>query len=112
MLHFENCTFARRKPLHRLLYLFPELLSEKLSFRIEGGIQFRLAIEEVPGATFRIFRNRSLIFAVRGAPPQIIERHVRRNPIKPCIEAALESEAMQVPVNPQEAFLIDVSRVF
>jgi hypothetical protein len=42
----------------------------------------------------------------------MIERNVCDDPVKPGVKAALEPEAMEIPVNPQEAFLVNISRIF
>ena len=42
----------------------------------------------------------------------MIERHIRHDTIEPGIEAALETEAVQVFVHPQESFLINVAGIF
>src|SRR5256885_14566697 len=55
---------------------------------------------------------RSLIFRTRLAPPQMIEADVRHNAVEPGVEAAFKTEAVQIAVNLQESFLINVTRVF
>ncbi len=42
----------------------------------------------------------------------MIQRDVRHNPVKPGIEAALKSKPVQVPVNSEKAFLINVAGIF
>ena len=52
-----------------------------------------------------------LIFGPRLAPPQLIEANVGDDAIEPGIKAALETESMEVAVDLQEGFLVDVARV-
>src|ERR1700683_3553288 len=42
----------------------------------------------------------------------MIERDVRDNPVKPGVETAFKSEAVEIPVNPQETFLVNIPRIF
>jgi len=113
VLQFENHALARRKALHRFLDVAAKFLSEKLFFRIGARAQFRLAIEEIGRHSPVLFRQSGrLFFAASGAAAQVIEGHVGHNPIEPGIETALEPEAMQIAIGAQEAFLINVARIF
>src|SRR5579859_3337943 len=38
----------------------------------------------------------------------MVKANVRHNPVKPCMKAAIEPERMNVPVDPQEGFLINI----
>src|SRR5229473_692266 len=71
-----------------------------------------LALEKVGNPFVRMaVRLRSLILRARLAPPQMIQTNVCDDAVQPGIKAALEAEAMQVAVNLQESFLINVARV-
>ena len=54
---------------------------------------------------------RRLIFRPRLPPPQVIEAHVGHDAIKPGIKTAFESEAVQVAIDLEECFLVNVARV-
>jgi hypothetical protein len=73
---------------------------------------FRLAVKEISRASIGLFRGRRLVLPAAGPAAQVIERHIRNDPVKPRIEAALEPEAVQIPVHPQETFLVNVASVF
>src|SRR6185437_8279912 len=111
MLHLENHAFAGRKPLHRRRDLHAQFLPEQPLFRISHRARFRLAIKKVARAALAILRHRGLILAARGAAAKMIQSDVGYDSVEPGVEGALEAEAMQVPVDAQEAFLVDVPRL-
>src|SRR6266446_6296121 len=41
----------------------------------------------------------------------MVQTNVRHNPVKPRMKAAIKPERMDVPIDPQEGFLINVTRV-
>jgi len=59
---------------------------------------FALAFKEIGDALFMIsgVRFRRLILGPRLAAPQLIEANVGDDPVKPGVEAALETEAVQI----------------
>ena len=92
--------------------VLPELIAQQLAFRIRSRSRFRLAIEEITCGPFAFIRHRRLIFPPARSPPQMIERDVGHNPVKPGIKAALKSKAVQIPVNAEKAFLINIAGIF
>ena len=111
MLHFEDHALARRKPLHCFLNLLAEFLTQEPLLRIRRRSQFRLAIEEIARAAIGFYGHRRLILATAGAAAQVIERHISHDSIQPGVEAALEPETVQIPVNPEKALLVDIPGV-
>src|SRR5271170_3028612 len=100
MLHFENHALARRKTFHCFLNLLAEFLAQEPLFRVRRGSQFRLAIEEIARAAFGFLGYRSLILTTAGAAAQMVQPHIGHDSVKPGIEAALEPETVQIPINP------------
>ncbi len=90
----------------------PKLLPQQPPLRIRPCAQLRLTVEKVSRASICFFGHRRLIFATAGPAAQMIERHVRHDSIQPRIKTALKPEAMQVAINSEEAFLINIARVF
>src|SRR5437879_7610414 len=73
-----------------------------------------LAIEEIAIAVFfkgGRAQKRRLFFRVAVATAQVIEANVRNDPIDPCVESAFEAEPVQVAIDLQKRFLIDVSSI-
>src|ERR1019366_8649788 len=112
MLHLKNHPLARRETLHRFLNVAAQLLAEQVPFRIRRGAQFRLPVEEIAGATLGFFRDWRLILAMAGPAAKVVERYVRHHAVQPSVKAAFKPKAVQVPVNPQKTFLIDVAGIF
>src|SRR2546423_3312665 len=114
MLHLKNNTLTRRKPLHRRRDALLNLAAEQSPLRIKRWPMLPLPLEKISD-TFLVMvaiHFRSLIFRTRLAPPQMIEADVRHNAVEPGVEAAFKTEAVQIAVNLQESFLINVTRVF
>ena len=55
---------------------------------------------------------RRLVLRARLPAAQMVEAYVRDNAVEPSVEAALEAEAMEIAVNLEEGFLINVASVF
>src|SRR5579863_8077795 len=89
-----------------------EFLAEKPFFRIRGGSNLRLPIEEVVRATIGLLGHWRLIFATASSAAQMVERHICHDPVEPRVKTAFESEPVQAPVNAQETLLVDVTGVF
>src|SRR5580704_2952241 len=92
--------------------MLPEFVAEQLALWICSCARFRLAIEKVTRCSFAFIGRRGLIFFSAGSAAQVIERNVSHNPVQPSIEAALKSKAVQISVNPEKAFLINVAGIF
>ena len=72
-----------------------------------------LALKEV-GDTFFVMTGiqfRGLIFRARLAAAQVIQADVGDDAVEPSVKAALETEAMEVAVDLEEGFLVDVASV-
>src|SRR5579862_2636221 len=88
--------------------MLPKLLSQQAALGIGGCPDFRLAIKEISGATFRFIWHWRLIFAAAGSAAQVVEGHVGNDSVEPGVKAALKSEPVQILVNPHETFLVNV----
>ena len=84
------------------------MMSEKLPFRIRRGVHRGLPIEEITGASLGLVRDRGLIFTMCVAAAQMIKRYVCGDPVEPSVKAALKAEPMQIPIDTQESFLVNV----
>jgi len=42
---------------------------------------------------------------------KMVKTNVRHNPVKPCVKTAIKPERVNIPVDSQEGFLINVPRV-
>src|SRR5712671_1971496 len=113
MLHLKHNPFPWRQPLHRRRNPRLNFFAEQPPLRVQRRPMLPLPLKKVGDPLIRVpgMRFRSLIFRPRLPPPQMIQAHVRDNPIQPGVEAALKAEAMQVAVDLQESFLVNVARV-
>src|SRR5262249_12695873 len=89
-------------------------LSHQAALGIKRRPMLLLIIKKIPRAFFHsIWMNlRRLIFRPRLASAKMVEANVRYDAIEPGIEAAFETEAVQIAVDLEEGFLINVARVF
>jgi hypothetical protein len=53
----------------------------------------------------------SLVFRAAASAAEMIETDVRNDAVHPGVETALEAKSMQILVNLDESFLIDIARV-
>src|SRR5260370_27432999 len=88
-----------RRPPRSTLFPYTTLFRSPLeeigdAFLVVGGIQFR-----------------RLIFRTRLAAPQVVEAYVGDDAVEPGVKAALEAKAVEIAVNLEEGFLIDVPGV-
>src|SRR5580704_17831436 len=113
VLHFENDALARRQPLHRTGEPFLDFLPDQVALGIGRWPLFLLALKEIGDALFimRGMHLGSLIFGAGLAAAEMVEADVGDDAIKPGVKAAFETEAVQVAVDLQEGFLVDVTSV-
>ncbi len=113
MLHLKNDAFPRRQPFHcrrnPRLNFFPE----EASLRIQRRPMLALPLEKVGDPLIRmaVVGLGSLILWTRLSPPQMIQADIGDDAIKPGVKAALEAEPMQVAIDLEESFLVNVARV-
>src|SRR5260370_142173 len=113
MLHLEPPASRRTRPLHRFrdprLYLVPN----QPPFRVQPRPQFTLKFKKI-ARTFILpvqMYFGGLILGPCLPRPQMIQAHVGHNAVQPGVETAFEAEAVQIAVNLQEGFLVNVARV-
>jgi hypothetical protein len=74
-----------------------------------------LAVEKISGGIFAaclLSKFRRLIFGAAAPAAKLIEANIRDDAINPGIEAAFKTEAVQILINFQESFLVNVAGVF
>ncbi len=74
---------------------------------------FALALEKV-GDSFLMdagIQLRRLVFGPRLAAPQVVQANVGDDTVQPGIKAALEAETVEIAVNLEEGFLINVPSI-
>src|SRR6266852_7221326 len=113
MLHLENNAFARRKPLHRRRNPRLNLFPKQPPFRIECRAVLALPLEKVGDPFIRMsgIAFWRLIFRPRLPPPQMVQANIGDDAIQPGVKAAFKAETMEIAVDLQESFLINVARV-
>ncbi len=75
---------------------------------------FTLALEEIGNAFLLVagVQFRRLVFGTCLAAAQVVQTNVGNDAIQPGIEAAFETETVEIAVNLEERFLVDVPGVF
>src|SRR5712671_6005926 len=114
MLHLEHHSFPRRQPFHRFRDPGSYLVPHQPPFRVQPRPQFALEFKEIARTFIQPVQMYfgSLIFRACLPPPQMIQTHVGHDAVQPGVETAFEAEAVQIAVNLQEGFLVNVARVF
>src|SRR6185312_634937 len=106
----EHHALARRQLSQRVFHALPDLPAEQTSERVAFDPGLRRGIGAVQ-SPFRSGHNHGLLFANLSFA-QLIQAQVRRNPVQPGVEAAIEAEMIQVAVHPQERFLVHIPGIF
>jgi hypothetical protein len=115
MLHLEHHSFARRQPPERRRDSPADFQAQETPFRIGRRALLLLPVEKVTGgivATRLEPGFRRLIFGPAAPATQMIEANICYDAIHPSIETALEAEAVQILINFQKCFLVDVAGIF
>src|SRR5712692_10651323 len=113
MLHFKDHALTRREPLERRGDVPADFLTYQVALRIGSDPVFPLPVEEVGRPRLTAGDDlRCLVFGAAVAPAHVVEAYIGDDAIDPGIKAALEAEAVQVLVDFQESFLVDVTCVF
>src|SRR5438445_2454513 len=113
MLHFKNNALARRQALHGGGETRFDFFSNEGPFRVQRGTLLTLALEEVRNALLVEARAqfRSLIFGTRLAASEVVQTNVGNDAVEPGVKAALEAESVEIAVNLEECFLVNVPGV-
>src|SRR6266566_504409 len=113
MLHFKNNALARREPLHRASNASLDLFAEEAALGVKRRAMLPLALKKVGNAFFGMagIQFRGLVFGARLAAAQVVQADVGDDAIEPGVKAAFKAEAVQIPVNLEESFLVDVAGI-
>src|ERR1700676_31309 len=112
VLHLKHDALARRQPLHGPGDAHANLVAHQPPFRILRGTILSLPLEKVRDAVLmRGVYLGSLIFGAGLPATQLVQANVGDDAVQPGIKAALETEPVEIAVNLQEGFLINVSGV-
>src|SRR5260370_25071042 len=106
---FENHALARRQVLDRAFYFLLQLPVPKASFGVRfGGIFFERfhAVDDAIGR----FHHRGFLFSNLSFP-QLVQADVGYDPVKPGMKTAIETEGMEIAIDPQTSLLIHISRI-
>src|SRR5258708_19257182 len=113
VLHLKNNAFARRQALHRGGDARFDFLANEGALAIQRGPVLALAFEKIRDA-FLVVRGiqfRRLIFRTRLSAAQVIQADVGDDAVEPGVKAALETKTMEIAVNLEESFLVDLPGV-
>src|SRR4051794_6571730 len=104
MPQFEYHSLPRRQLPERLFHALANLPAEQTPMRITSGTSFRSGI----GSVQRSFRRRNHrgLFLANLSLAQLIQAEVRRDPVQPGMETAIETELIQISIYAQESFLV------
>src|SRR6266550_7606137 len=113
VLHLKNDAFARRKTLHGSGDARLDFLADEGALGVQRRALLTLALEKVGDALLvkAGIQFRSLIFRARLAAAQMVQANVGYDAVEPGVKAALEAETMEIAVDLQECFLVDVSGI-
>jgi hypothetical protein len=84
------------------------------AFRVQRRPVLALAFKKIGDALFVLAgaHFRRLIFGARLAATQVVEAYIGDDAVEPGVKAALEAEAMEIAVDLEESFLVNVPGVF
>ena len=109
MPHLEHHPLARRQLAQHVLDAGLQLIAQQRSLRIGMRAFFGNGIHPVQRPVRRGQHGRFLAPDLSLA--EMIQAQVGYDPVQPGMKAAVEPERVQVPVDAQERFLVDVARV-
>src|SRR5260370_20072442 len=111
MLHLKNNALARREALHRASNASFDLFAEEAALGVKRRAMLPLAFKKVGNAFFWMagIQFRGLVFGAGLAAAQVVEANVGDDAVEPGVKATFKAETVQIPVNLEERFLIDVA---
>src|SRR5579864_3573234 len=109
MPQLEHHPLARRQLAQHLLHSFPNLPAEQIPLRIPVHPLLRYRVHSIQRPIRR--REHRRFFLPHFPLAHLIQTQIGRDPVQPRMKTTVETERVQIPVDPQKYFLIYVVSV-
>jgi len=113
VLHLKHNAFARGQALHGYGDARLDFLADESALGVQRRALLPLALEKIGDALLveAGIQFGSLIFGARLTAAQVVQANVGDDAVEPGVKAALEAETVEIAVDLEECFLVDVAGV-